>query len=67
MKKKEFKVGEVFQFGLFKLRCEKSKKDGTCVGCFFLNYSDCNTEFVGDCIAVRREDNTSVIFVEVEE
>lgn len=66
MKKKEFKVGEEFQFGLFKLKCVKSKKEGTCMGCFFLNYSNCDAEFIGDCIAVRREDNTSVIFVEID-
>lgn len=34
MKKKEFKVGEVFQCGLIKLKVEKASKDCLCNRCF---------------------------------
>lgn len=31
MEKKEFKAGEVFQYGLVKLKCVKAKKRKRCV------------------------------------
>lgn len=67
MAKKEFKVGEIFQCGLVKLKCIKS--DSVCEGCylndFFYNGEECRA-FVGDCTQ-DREDKTYVIFVKVEE
>ena len=33
MAKKEFKVGEIFQCGLVKLKVVKQEKIGTCTGC----------------------------------
>lgn len=67
--KKEFQPGEVFQFGLLKLRCEKIKSD-KCEGCFFNdnNTYDCNNIYniLGGCCEFERSDNQDVIFVKVE-
>lgn len=69
MEKKKFKVGEVFQCGLVKLKVEKL--DFSCDGRYFLgSYLDCsviNSIITGSCIKPEREDNTDVIFVKVEE
>lgn len=71
MKKKEFKVGEVFQCGLIKLKVEKASKDclcNRCFGCVFFNRSCSGSMLLtGSCVAEWREDKTDVIFVEVEE
>lgn len=69
MSKKEFKIGEIFQLGKVSLRVEKSVGSHACSGCFFnvsvpCDYSDI---LVGSCIARDREDNQSVVFVEVKE
>lgn len=68
MKKKEFKVGEVFQCGLVKLKCS-NLYDG-CQGCFFDKFmtdgEDCKL-LIGECNGMYREDKTDVIFVKVEE
>lgn len=41
MEKKEFKVGEVFDAGLVRLKCvEPTAPDGGCEGCIF-NYFTC--------------------------
>lgn len=68
MKKKEFKLAEVFQFGVFKLRCEENKSGG-CLGCAFSSIGFCEDiyRFVGNCDKRKREDKTDVIFVKVEE
>lgn len=71
MEKKEFKVGEVFQCGLVKLRVEPSRKLGSCVGCFFWygNFPMCDDfaeVFVGKCDRSRK-DKTDVIFVKIKE
>lgn len=66
--KKEFKVGEVFQCGIVRLRCEKSGLG--CDGCYFLCFRDCeviNKRITGSCIRSEREDKQDVIFVKVEE
>lgn len=67
--KKEFKIGEVFQFGLVKLKCIEENKN-PCEGCY-LNLLDCcgfqTHEYIGFCTKLEREDKTSVIFVKVEE
>lgn len=67
MKKKEFKVGEVFKFGNVKLRCEESKNGG-CLGCAFSSIGFCEDiyPFVGYCSEENREDKKNVIFVKVE-
>lgn len=70
MKRKEFKVGEVFQCGLIKLKCEKEQKTrGCCDGCFFhFNcFTEITSEIAGPCNSLRRKDKTSVIFVKVED
>lgn len=65
MAKKEFKVGEVFQLGLFKLKVTERHD---CCGCFFAQNHIVNCiKMVGPCNPNSREDKTSVIFVEVEE
>lgn len=70
MAKKEFKVGEVFQCGLIKLKVEKVRSiAGCCDGCFF--HFCCLKETVrtiaGPCARTHREDKTDVVFVKVEE
>lgn len=71
MEKKEFAIGEEFQFGLKKLRCEKALIRGHdhCDGCYmYENCLDCHDmhEFMGICYGDFRSDNTDVIFVEVK-
>lgn len=74
MLNKEFKVGEVFQFGLIKLKVEKANygvlKDYKCNGCEFECLS-CDFYFydsyIGQCNAGLREDKTDVIFKKVED
>lgn len=68
MEKTEYKVGEVFQCGIVKLKCVKS--DVTCNGCFFYKImssgDDCKL-LVGECNDIYREDETDVIFVKLED
>lgn len=68
MPKKEFKVGEVFQFGIHKLKVELSK--GYCTHCFLNDICDrmeqCN-ELVGECCGEYRKDESHVIFVKVDD
>lgn len=67
MDKKEFKVGEVFQYGLKKLKCVKSTQRYSCIGCYFKDKESCDKIHIGSCFDERREDKTDVIFVKVEE
>lgn len=73
MPKGEFKVGETFQCGLVKLKCVKSENPrDPCRGCFINqltgNYDCfCFENIVGECTCYDREDETSVIFVKVED
>lgn len=68
MAKKEFKVGETFQCGLVKLKCEKVHCE-TCMDCYFRYEDNCEVffKFIGSCCASNRVDKTNVIFVKVEE
>lgn len=68
MAKKEFKIGETFQCGLIKLKCEKGICE-SCANCNFRYKDDCSVffDFTGSCNASDREDKTDVIFVKVEE
>lgn len=71
MSKKEFKVGEVFQCGILKMRVEPSKHPKSCEGCFFwednfLKCDDIIETIVGKCDK-SRQDKTDVIFVKVED
>lgn len=67
--KKEFKIGEVFQCGLVKLKVVKQEKFGTCTGCALdgLEYCSAVQEFIGSCYHADREDKTDIVFVKVEE
>lgn len=69
MAKTEFKIGEIFQFGLIKLKCVEYKGIHPCEECFF--HCKClralTKILVGCCDKYRREDKTDVIFVKVEE
>lgn len=70
MKKKEFAVGEVFQFGLVKLKCVKRKHaSDRCIGCFLMYCGRCSDDMdaVGSCSQHSREDEQDVIFIKVEE
>lgn len=65
---KEFKVGEEFQCGLVKLRCEEDK--GVCERCVFDNIDVMCDDLIfvtGHCSSDKREDKTDVVFVKVEE
>lgn len=68
MAKKEFKVGEVFQCGLIKLRVVK-EDENSCLKCFFNKTFLCGNmdQLIGSCSDVEREDETDVIFVKVED
>lgn len=69
MSKTEFKIGEVFQCGLVKLRCVKATN--LCDGCVFYNgdplTKDCSYIALGNCGSCYRKDKTNVIFKKVEE
>lgn len=71
MTKKEYKVGETFQLGFFKLRAEKPQKGvNPCRICFISELtSDCRVfkQVIGECSFKKREDKTDVIFVNTEE
>ena len=74
MKKKEFAIGETFQFGLKKLKVvEREYGQNPCRLCAFACYCDPDTfldfiyPFVGCCSYSDRFDNKDVYFVEVEE
>lgn len=67
MEKKEFKIGEAFQFGLVKLRVEKGGLR-SCNDCYLDNFNCYGNliDLVGRCDR-DREDKTDVIFIKVEE
>ena len=68
MEKKEFKIGEEFQFGLKKLKCVKS--DGNMCRSCELKVIDCCLgieKFIGGCAKAERIDRTNVMFIKVEE
>lgn len=71
MKKKEFKVEEVFQCGLIKLKVKIGEPFFLCRGCYcgeMANHNcDVFKDIVGECMSESREDKTDVIFVKVEE
>lgn len=74
MKKKEFKIGDTFQFGLIKLRVEEREEYccNCCKGCYFLDNDDlqCGEEIeklAGYCSSSVRSDGKNVAFVKVEE
>lgn len=68
MEKKEFKVGEVFDAGLVRLKCVEPTAPGAgCEGCIF-NYFTCEAVDViaGPCNHAEREDNKNVIFIKAD-
>lgn len=69
MAKKEFKIGEEFQCGLIRLRCEETRNIGACCeGCFF-NYrcfKAVTGKITGPCARTHREDKTDVVFIKVD-
>lgn len=71
MKKKEFKVGEVFDLGLMKIRVEKRDGYKRCSECFFdelcYNNDGLCYAIAGDCGCCEREDGKDVVFKKVEE
>lgn len=68
MAKKEFKIGEEFQFGLVKLRVEK-EDENSCLKCFFNKTLLCGRidDVTGGCFSIEREDGEEIVFVKVEE
>lgn len=67
--KTEFEIGEVFQFGFAKLKCEKLSDDAEykCKGCFFIIQNMCWSICCGSCRSISRNDGEDVIFKLVEE
>lgn len=69
MDRSEFKVGEVFQCGLIKVKVVESTLSGCCDGCLF--HFNCirttTRDIAGPCSRTEREDRTDVIFVKMEE
>ena len=67
---KEFKIGEVFQFGKKKLKCVENT-ESLCDGCIFRDFTFdvCKSvvHFVGECAFQKRQDEKNVVFVEVKE
>lgn len=68
MPKKEFQIGEVFQYGLVKMLCKKADATRLCYDCDFydLHNECCVGDYVGECLGRNRKDKTEVIFVKVE-
>ena len=71
MKKKEFAIGETFQFGLKKLKAIKEGSNG-CDCCALSDICSeflcrITNQFVGPCDRLYRSDGIGVIFVEVED
>ena len=65
-KKTEFKINDIFQFGIIQLKCIKSD-DGYCHGCKFENFQSCEDiiSFTGPCSDVKRKDGIDVIFIQI--
>lgn len=61
----EIKIGEVFQFGIIKLKCVEAM-DASCRGCVLQETIHCR-KFVGDCDRYNRSDDKHVIFIEIKE
>lgn len=64
--KKEFAVGDIFSFGLKKI---KVIVNDSCDDCIFYNRAVCINlhNYIGPCLNGNRTDNTSVSFVEYKE
>lgn len=69
--KKEFKIGEVFQYGLKQLKCVKApcenRKCYVCALYHDLEDMCLGCGFIGECERRYRADKTDVIFVKVDE
>lgn len=64
---KEFKIGDIFEYGLVKLQCVKNDKENSpfCAGCFFSDIRGCLAKCVGPCNSHGREDGEYVKFMRV--
>ena len=65
-KKTEFKIDDIFQFGIIQLKCVRSE-NGYCCGCIFENFQSCENinSFTGPCCDIKRKDGLDVIFIQV--
>ena len=69
-----FEVGEEFQMGLVRLRCEEEEEnegvvraDELCLKCFFRNiHCDSVRGCIGNCFGEDRPDGKDVVFVELK-
>lgn len=71
MEKKEFKVGEVFDAGLVRLKCvDAPEPDLGCEGCIFNDHITCGSvdAVAGPCNHVERGggDGKDVIFIKAD-
>lgn len=65
MSKKEFKVGEVFQYGEVRLKCIEDYLNGIpCDGCYFKGRCE---DVRMACAWFDRADNKDVVFIKVED
>lgn len=70
MEKKMYKIGEVFQCGLIKLKVEETRCLASCCkGCYFHTFciKAITEEIAGPCDKIHRGDKTDVIFIKVKE
>ena len=70
MSKKEFKIGETFQLGFFKIKVVEQDDGELCEGCFINEVKGTCGDYkdlVGSCLKNMREDKTDVVFLKVEE
>ena len=65
-KKTEFKINDIFQFGITQLKCIESD-DGYCYGCKFENFQSCEDiiSFTGPCSGDKRKDGIDAIFIQI--
>lgn len=69
MEKKEFKVGEVFDAGLVRLKCVDAPEQHLgCEGCIFNDHITCGFGRCSrrPCNHVEREDGKDVIFIKAD-
>ena len=67
---REYKVGEVFQCGLIKLKVEKVRCIASCCDGGFFHFSrfkEIVRTIAGPCSRIHREDKTDVVFKKEED
>lgn len=64
----ERKIGEVFQDGEVTLKVELETSEGSCKRCYYDPFMQCpNSLEESTCVGLEREDNTDVIFTQINQ